>query len=141
MGRPHSSVYDINQAGYVTGRSALASSSDAHAYIAAPGGRMIDLGVLPGGGRNSYGEAINNLNQVVGASEITAGSTEQHAFVYTDGTMWNLNKLVHAKDPLRGYVRLFAAFDINDNGWIVAGGVDERTPDVIRSYLLRPFVQ
>jgi probable HAF family extracellular repeat protein len=139
LGGPHSSAYDINEAGYVTGRSSVAGSSASRAFIlAAPGGRMIDLGVLPGGGKNSYGDAINNLNQVVGGSEIKPGSTEQHAFIYTDGQMWNLNKLIHAKDPSRGYVRLFAAYDINDNGWIIAGGVDERDPDVTKDYLLKP---
>lgn len=145
LGGPHSRAHGINQTGHVVGYSYLANSSDQHAFFydpsAAPGQRMIDLGVLPGQGRNSYASAVNNLNQVVGASEITAGSTEQHAFVYTNGTMWNLNKLIHANDPLRGYVRLFVADGINDDGWIIAAGVDERTPDFIRGYLLKPVAE
>ena len=145
LGGINSTAYDINQAGYATGRAQIAGSTDSHAFLfdpnAAPGKRMIDLGVLPGAGRQSYGEAINNLNQVVGGSEVNAETHEQVAFIYTDGAMWNLNKLVHGRDPLRGYVWLTSAHGINDNGWIIVKGRDSRTPDLSKAYVLRPTAQ
>ena len=144
LGGADSTAYDINQAGYATGRADIAGSTDAHAFLSYPtatGTRMIDLGVLPGAGRQSYGEAINNLNQVVGGSEVNAETHEQVAFIYTDGTMWNLNKLIHGRDPSRGYVWLTSAHGINDSGWIIAKGRHSCTPDLSKAYLLRPVAQ
>ena len=144
LGGANSTAYDINEAGYATGRAQIAGSTDAHAFLSystAAGTRMIDLGVLPGPGRQSYGEAINNLNQIVGGSEVNGETHEQVAFIYTDGTMWNLNKLVHGRDPLRGHVWLTSAHGINDNGWIIAAGRDSRTPNLGKIYLLKPVAQ
>jgi probable HAF family extracellular repeat protein len=144
LGGANSTAYDINEAGYATGRAQIAGSTDAHAFLSystAAGTRMIDLGVLPGPGRQSYGEAINNLNQIVGGSEVNWETHEQVAFIYTDGTMWNLNKLVHGRDPLRGHGWLTSAHGINDNGWIIAAGRDSRTPNLGKIYLLKPVAQ
>lgn len=144
LGGPNSLAYDINEAGTVTGRAQIAGTLDDHAFLSYPigtGRRMIDLGVLPGAGRRSYGEAVNNLNQVVGGSEVNAQTHEQVAFIYTDGKMWNLNKLIHPRDPLYGQVWLTSAHGINDSGWIIVSGRDSRTPDLGKSYLLRPVAQ
>lgn len=142
LGGANSVAYDINQAGSVTGRAQTARSED-HAFISHAtenGRRMIDLGVLPGG-RHSYGNTINNLNQVVGASEVDAQTHAQVAIIYTDGKMWNLNKLIDPRDPSAGQVWLYSADGINDNGWIIARGNDSRVPDVTKAYLLRPLAQ
>jgi probable HAF family extracellular repeat protein len=144
LGGANSLAYDLNEAGYVTGRSLTGSSDHDHAFLSYPtaaGRRMIDLGLLPGSGRHSYGDAINNLNQVVGSSEVNAQTHEEVAFIYTDGAMWNLNKLIHGRDPSRGYVWLTAAHGINDNGWIIASGRDSRAPDLSKAFLLRPVAQ
>jgi probable HAF family extracellular repeat protein len=54
------------------------------------GGKMIDLGTLPGG-THSWATGINNKGQIVGYSTIASGQT--HAFLYSGGTMIDLGTL------------------------------------------------
>ena len=90
---------------------------------------MIDLGTLGGGTSNGYD--INARGQVTGEA-VTAGGV-LHAFLYANGVMRDLNSMI---DPaIAVYVTLISGKGINDNGRIVANGVDSRT-DETHAYLL-----
>ena len=69
LGGQHSAGFGINRSGAFTGLASNASEAY-HAVIwNSSTGTPIDLGTLPGG-TNSLGRAINNLGQVVGASDV-----------------------------------------------------------------------
>ena len=101
-------------------------------------GYLYDNGVvttLPSlGGSGSSPSNINNLTQIVGSSWTENGN---HAFVITQGQIVDLNDAIVASSPDKPFVTLDGAADINENGWIVANGVDSRT-GVRGGYLLRP---
>jgi probable HAF family extracellular repeat protein len=78
---------------------------------------MHDLGTFGGTGGNAFG--INNKGQVVGDAS-TAGNAAQLAFLYSDGTMRDLNTLL---TPGSGWT-LREADAINDNGDIVGWGTN-----------------
>ncbi len=72
LGGRWAEAYAINRTGQVAGQSQRADGS-VHAFLwvsldASGSGRMIDLGVLPGG-RASVGRDVNDQNAVVGQSE------------------------------------------------------------------------
>jgi probable HAF family extracellular repeat protein len=75
----------------------------------------VSLGTL--GGQESEALGINNLMQVVGSSFLEDDST-QHAFLWEDGNLIDLNSLV---DPGIGW-ELTSAFEINNNGDIIGIG-------------------
>ena len=107
----------INNAGQVTGYFYTATD-DNHAFLYA-NGQMTDLGTL--GARRSLGESINNAGQVVGYVELPPAEVSPNllvAFLYTDGQMYDLNKLI---DPAL-HITLYEATAINDHGQIVANG-------------------
>jgi probable HAF family extracellular repeat protein len=76
----------------------------------------LDLGALPG--RDiSYGYALNNNGQVVGASMVPpvgSGFSPYHAFLYSGQTMTDLGTV-----PAYGQNGRTQAYGINDNGWVV----------------------
>lgn len=74
---------------------------------------VTDLGTL--GGTESFAYEVNNLGQIVGASNITeteAGSPT-HAFLWQDGDMIDIGTLTGPEGDFSG------ASDINDSGQIV----------------------
>lgn len=77
-------------------------------------GVFTDLGTL--GGTTTYVSGINSRGQVVGTSTIADGT--DHAFLYRDGTITDLNDYVA---PGSGWV-LEGAGAINDHGQIVGNG-------------------
>jgi probable HAF family extracellular repeat protein len=91
---------------------------------AAPLYHLTNLGTL--GGNRSQGNGINNAGQVVGYSTLLSPAGRDHAFVYSNGTMTDLNSLVTSSG---GRVAWTAA-SINDIGQIVgssdtdSGGAD-----------------
>ena len=106
----------INQVGQVVG-VANAPGSLGHAFLSSDG-KMIDLGTL--GGPTSYALNLNNKGQVVGFSDTTTdplGNDPQHAFVYENGSMYDLNKLLTKPNP---NILLSTAIAINDLGQIIA---------------------
>jgi probable HAF family extracellular repeat protein len=99
----YSIAQSINNAREVTG---WANIPNAHAYIYKDG-VMTDIGTL--GGTYSFGYAINNNTEVVGASPI-ADNGRRRAFIYSDGLMTNLGVL----DGCESW-----AYGINDSGEVV----------------------
>jgi probable HAF family extracellular repeat protein len=95
-------------------------------------GTVTDLPSLAGNG--SSPSSINNVEQIVGSSWTETGN---HAFVITQGQIVDLNDAIVAGSPDKPFVTLEDATGINDNGWIVADGIDSRT-GVRGAYLLRP---
>ncbi len=118
-----SEAFAINNAGQVVGE-AMTASYQVHAFLFTPGrsditpptsSTMTDLGTFGGWGSYAYG--INNLGQVVGTSQTSAGAW--HAFLYSGGVMTDLNSKLPANS---GWIALSQANSINNNGQIVGTG-------------------
>jgi probable HAF family extracellular repeat protein len=91
--------------------------------------KVQDLGTLVGGSR-SQAAGINNFDKVVGGSSTSDGF--EHAFLYSDGVMRDLNNLI----PANSGWTLTSAEAINGNGSIVGYG---NNPDGLQhAFLLRP---
>src|SRR5215216_5911471 len=58
----------------------------------APGYNVTDLGTL-GTGNVSRATGVNECGRVVGESTLTAGNTDTHPFVWSDGAMTDLGTL------------------------------------------------
>lgn len=140
LGGQISSASSINDFGQIVGTSTTGAwatqnaggigvSVDAsHAFLYSDGA-MADLGTL--GGDTSQADAINNLGEIVGESEITPGDYMEHAFLDENGTMIDLNSLV---DPKSGWV-LNEATAINGAGQIVGDGMYDGQQE---AFLLTP---
>src|SRR5438132_11719306 len=92
----------------------MTSSYQVHAFLY-NGGVMTDLGTFGGWGSYAYG--INNLGQVVGTAQTSAGAW--HAFLYSGGVMTDLNSKLPANS---GWIDLSQANSINNNGQVVGTG-------------------
>ena len=110
----------INNLGIIAGFSDTAGDvvngvlhANFQATLWTPGG-IVNLHTLPG---DRLGEAtgINNFNQVVGTS---IGPSGARAFLWQNGTLYDLNALVQPNAPLY----LLATGDINDRGAITGVG-------------------
>jgi probable HAF family extracellular repeat protein len=110
---------DINNLGQIVGSSYVKSGS---VFLSHPflyeSGVWHDLG-LPAGVPLGIPSAINNLGQVVGNSNLSLGSNDRPPFLYTDGTIYNLQSLL---DSSGAGISLQLAYDINDSGTILAQG-------------------
>ncbi|MGQ0639547.1 MAG: hypothetical protein ACT4P6_02065 [Gemmatimonadaceae bacterium] len=105
----------INNRGDVVGFSNPPGDKDgsfqAHAFLWTQDAGIRDLGTLPGD-TTSQALGINSRRQVVGVS--TSKTGVNRAFLWQDGVMYNLNKIVQA-----GFAdSLITAQDINDAGKI-----------------------
>lgn len=117
-------VYGVNDAGQVVG-----AGPESRAALWQDG-VMHDLGTLGGG--LSEALAINATGQIVGHA-MAAGDRGWQAFIYDEGRMWSLTKLVARGGE--GW-RLQTARAINDRGQIVGIGLHEGEP---QSFLLTPL--
>src|SRR4051794_19962320 len=105
-------AYAINDNGQIAGTSVISGNQE-HAFLFS-GGSPHDLGTLGGG--YSYPNDINNSGQVVGMS-FTAANAAIRAFLYSGGTLLDLNNLV---DTNSLGTQLTEAKGINDLGQIIA---------------------
>jgi probable HAF family extracellular repeat protein len=82
-------------------------------------------------GSNYFPYSINESGQIVG--DYCAGTSYciEHPFLYTNGTLTDLNDLI----PRNSGWELLTAFDINDRGQIVGHGIRDGK---FRAYLLTP---
>ena len=116
----------FNENSYVSTSNGYISVLVPHLVTTASGDTA--LGTL--GGLNGIVNALNNSNQVVGWSQTASGA--QHAFLYSNGTIQDLNLLI---PPLSG-ITLVSAVGIDAAGEIVAYGTN--SSGQIREYLLTP---
>ena len=118
----------INDAGRVVGYSFTQRGTMAFVWDQQSG--TTDLGNL--GGFHASAQAINNSGEVVGQSYIGGTSAAQHAFVWRNGVMTDLNTVTVNG---AGWT-LWNATDIADDGRIVGGGVLNGQP---HAFLLTPI--
>ena len=116
----------ISDSGDIVGVADLPGSSHQnHHAILWKNGTKTDLGVLPGDScSRAYG--VNSRGQVVGNSESEAlcDQSGEHAFLWEDGQMFDLDKLIPAGSSLK----LSHALAITDRGEIVGLGVPPGCP-------------
>ena len=118
FGGTNSQAFSINASGQIVGHADLTGDSVTDAFLYG-GGTMTDLGTL--GGTESTALAINASGSVVGDSYLSGRTNGPfHAFLYTVGTMYDLNSLLDSSGI--GWT-LEDAEAINDNGWIAANGL------------------
>ncbi|QAU23136.1 DUF3466 family protein [Dyella sp. M7H15-1] len=134
-------AYGVNDSGAVVGVSALKGLQGSHAFLTvSPYGaaQRQDLYTLAGQAAtvSSTAYAINNANQIVGASSwSTSNPNAQHAFVYQNGAMTDLNTLMPASQ-LNGGV-LTTAYAIDSNGDI--SGTGTLANGVTEGFIAAPF--
>jgi probable HAF family extracellular repeat protein len=139
FGGPSGSANWINDAGQVVGYADLPGGQcqglacQHHAFLWSLG-RLKDLGTL-GGDACSRALSINLPGQVVGESGPNCGGDPTQAFLWENGTMYNLNDLI----PPGSGLTLTFAWDINDQGVIAGQGLLSNGSN--RSYLLVPCDQ
>jgi probable HAF family extracellular repeat protein len=107
----------INSSGQIVGESTYNGAPnffDQHAFLTTASGPMLDLGTL--GGTDSFAFGINSSGQIVGQAGVSP--VLAHGFLYTGGTMIDLNSLIAPGSPLE----IITAFAINDSGQIVGTG-------------------
>ena len=114
--------YGINASGQVVG------SGGGHAVVWT-GTTPTDLGTLGGGGSVGYG--INDYGDVIGMSYISDNAT-QDAFLYTGGTMYDLNSLLLPDSGVSNLVISKGGNGINNLGQIVATGTVGGQPHALR---------
>jgi len=119
----------INEQGDVVGHSAIEGRSKEHAFLYRQG-TLRDLGTL--GGDRSSAKAINSNGLIVGYStKLTPAEVFDHAFVYVNDKMHDLNDLIPQN---AGWV-LHEALGINSQGQITGWGY---VADTFRGFLLTP---
>ena len=117
---------DLNNAKNVVGFAQLKGGED-HAFLYT-GGKLVDLGTLPGGSQ-SFAYAINDKNQIVGSAN--GHTVELRAVLFENGNVIDLNTLI----PANSGWTLTEARDINERGQIVGTGVINGRQ---RAFLLTP---
>jgi probable HAF family extracellular repeat protein len=127
----NSTGWDINNAGQVVGVMGGNDDGTGRAFLFS-GGVLTDLGMPGSGYQYALAYALNNSGHVVGfASPSFFSSSGERAFIYSSGTMQDLNNLIPTNS---GWV-LSRAVDINDAGQIVGNGFKNGQP---RAFLLTP---
>jgi len=115
LGGIYSRALAVNDAGQVAGFWAP-SGAQFRAFLYS-GGVMQDIGTLGGSSVGYPTFGINSSGEVVGTSQ-TTGDAAWHGFLYTSGTMLDINGLLADAD---GWT-IERATAINDRGQIVAVG-------------------
>jgi probable HAF family extracellular repeat protein len=136
LGGAWSQAFAINDLGQITGQAYIKNDIGADAFLY-DGGVMQDLGTITsrtgGNGQYASGLGINSPGVVVGEStyQKNGQSIVYHAFVYSNGKMQDLNRLIPTG---LGWV-LTTAYAINDAGQIVGYGTHNKQQ---HAFLLTP---
>jgi probable HAF family extracellular repeat protein len=111
-------AYVVNDNGTAVGEAALPGNATAHAFLWSKKlHHLKDLGTLPGD-VHTAGLGLNNLDDVVGPSFDPDGNPR--AYLYKDGTMYDLNALAGDDSP----IYMLVAYGVNDHDEVVGFGVD-----------------
>ncbi len=125
----------INDKGLVIGQSLDTTKPGTARAFLWEKGAMQDLGMLAKSHIVSEPRDINKDGTVVGSSGNGVTSTP---WIWSEGVLQSLNKLIAVDDPSKPYVRITVATGINSKGQIAATGYDRRIPGAVRGYLLTP---
>jgi probable HAF family extracellular repeat protein len=88
--------------------------------------------IIKFGPPDSMAYAINDLGQIVGSAFIDG---KKKAVLWQNEELIDISKLI----PLNsGWIYLYEAIDINNNGWIIGRGYYSKYPPSISSFLLKP---
>ena len=88
------SYTDINNSGYVTAIGEVGDAYEAHSFLRAPDGSFRNIGSLPFEDPITFAYALNNCNQITGASgPLTYPDQPLRAFLWTNGVMKDLGDL------------------------------------------------
>jgi probable HAF family extracellular repeat protein len=119
----------INSKGQVVGYATMNNGNPHAMYF--DGGKLIEFAGLPG---DDYSMAmgINNKGKIVGGSQKSNGVGPQHAFIWQNGKIEDLNKLTDASGS--GWV-LVTANAINERGQIAGFGYNG---SAYRGFILTP---
>lgn len=130
-----SNARGINSNGQIVG-AVTNSINQSFCYRTVPGQNITlfsdDLGNL--GLPFCQAHSINAAGDVVGYTGSNVPSPAIHAFVYTNGTMYDLNGLIGSNPP----VVLSIAYGINNSGQIVAGAVVDSVNFISHGFRLDP---
>jgi uncharacterized membrane protein len=132
-----SQAFDINKNGVIVGTNEFAPPASTTDYSRAflwQSGRMTELPRIANSHTSSEANGINDRGDVVGRS----GATSLNATVWLDGAAYDLNELIAADDPLKPYIKLAEALEINNRGQIIVQGTDSRRSGSYSGYLLTP---
>jgi probable HAF family extracellular repeat protein len=121
----------VNEAGDVVGRFSNIDSIMPFLYHEATG-EIEELGFL-GGAELLYAEARDVSEDQVVIGTGNAGPFLPHAFLWQDGVMHDLNDLV---DPIDGVLYLSDAVSINASGQVLAEGMVDETPGMVRKAMV-----
>jgi probable HAF family extracellular repeat protein len=134
---------DINNGGQIIGSTSNGTGATATSrpFLLQTDGTFTAIGSL--GGNTGSVNGINEFGQVVGASQIAAGTN--HAYVWSNGVLTDLNDLLTTPLTFKGsVVTLTSATSVNDFGQIVATGTytyqDTSTPTPTTSTGTRSYV-
>ncbi len=115
LGRSESKAYAINNAGQIVGYT-ITATGQRYAFLYS-NGVMQDLALV--GAYDSVAFGINDAGQIVGNfGNYSVGSVGQHAFLWENGQMLDLNILPTTSSGMIEYIMW--AFDINSHGQIAA---------------------
>lgn len=132
LGGNFSSASGINALGQVAGDSTLIAGDDvpSHAFRTAAN-RPInpltdDLGTL--GGTWSSARAIDSYGQVIGMSTTLGDAFPEHSFLFSNGTMYDVNTLTSAASGCQ----IVEVVGINNAGQIAGNGICAGTTRAVR---------
>ncbi len=141
LGGASSEAYDVNDAGFVVGRSYTTENLTIEAFIYDPNAtpKMRGLGQLDSRFTFSQANAINASRDVVGTALATSGIARYHAMIVagadSSAKMIDLNTRINCSVGAEPRWELTEAVAINDSGQIVGYG---SYGGQIRSFLLTP---
>jgi uncharacterized membrane protein len=126
----------INDRNEVSGEIRFGDGSDSVAVIWRDDGEIVQLpSLFTGPFSRARANSINNRGQAVG---VCGGINDTVAVLWENGTVYDLNDLIRADDPLRPFVRVVGPVVINNRGQVLVTGTDSRLSFASRPYRLTP---